>query len=143
MSSTFIPNMVARGSLAVAADYGRYFTAAHFLLQGRNPYNQIALVRAEQAYRSISLAHGVPTSDGFVLLPFVIWPVIVLTSMPFWSSYVVLVVIATLLFGCSLSLMACALGWKKWWLVGVLACCAWVFVWGRLVGQLDFVIPGM
>ncbi len=141
MSAIFIPHRVANGSVTLAGDFGRYFTAAHFLLQGRNPYNQLALLHAEQAYRYQPVARAAATSDGFVLLPFVIWPVLALVGLPFWSGYVILVAVATASFGCAVSLTARALGWHRWWLATVFSCLAWVFVWGRLIGQLDFVIP--
>lgn len=141
MSTAFIPARVAHATMTLAGDYGRYVTAAHFLLQGRNPYNQLALVRAEQAYTHLSVVHAAATSDGFVLLPFVMWPVLLLVNLPFWSSYVVVVVFATVSFGGSVSLIARALGWRRPWLAAALACVAWIFVWGRLIGQLDFILP--
>ncbi len=87
------------------------------------------------------MARASATSDGFVLLPFVIWPILLLVQLPFWTSYVILTAVATVAFSTTIGLLARAVGWARWWIVAVLACCAWVFVWGRLVGQLDFVIP--
>ncbi len=141
MSVIFVAHMVASRGPAVGADFGRYYTAAHLLLQGRNPYDQAALLRAERAYESLAVARASATSDGFVLLPFVIWPILLLVQLPFWTSYVILTAVATVAFSTTIGLLARAVGWARWWIVAVLACCAWVFVWGRLVGQLDFVIP--
>ena len=141
MSVIFVAHMVASGSPAVGGDYGRYYTAAHLMLQGRNPYDQAALLRAEHAYESLSVAHALATSDGFVLLPFVIWPILLLVRLPFWTSYVILTVVATVAFSTTIALLARARGWTRWWIVAILPCFSWVFVWGRLVGQLDFVIP--
>lgn len=141
MTTIFVPNLVAKGSLSVAGDYGRYYTAAHFLLQGHNPYNQLSLLRAEQTYRTLSIRHALATSDGFVLLPFVLWPLIPLAELPFWASYALLVLIAILSFAYAMGTLARALQWSFWWLVPLFGCAGWIFVWGRLVGQLDFLIP--
>lgn len=141
MSVIFVPHRVIAGSPELAGDYGAYFTAMHLLLQGRNPYNQAVLLHAETAYRSFSLARVRASTDGFVLLPFVIWPLLLVISLPFWTSYVVLTGVATVAFAATIGLLARAMGWARWWTVAVLSCFAWAFVWGRMLGQLDFVIP--
>ncbi|MHB1525309.1 MAG: glycosyltransferase family 87 protein [Candidatus Dormibacteria bacterium] len=128
---------MASGSLALAGDYRRYYAATKFLLQGHSPYDQAALLAAEQHLRSLPAAVNT-TADGFVLLPFILWPLIPLSPLPFWISFAVFVAASLAVIGLSLSHVARSLGWQKWWLVPVFACLWWPLVWGRVVGQLDF-----
>jgi hypothetical protein len=132
-----VANLVSGFSFALAGDYRRYYAASEFVLHGANPYNQVALLVAEQQLRHLPSAINLG-ADGFVLVPFALWIVTPLALLPFWISFAVLATLATGAVALAVARSAQRLGWRYWWAVPIFACLSWPVVWGRLVGQLDF-----
>jgi hypothetical protein len=139
MAVIFVPHLTTSGSFALAADYRNYYAAVHLFLSGRNPYNQSTLISAAQRVHAIPMALSL-RADGFVLFPFVLWPLIPLALLPYGASFVLLVVLSLGAIIWSLSSLASHLRWQKFWLVPLFGCLWWPVVWGRVLGQLDFLI---
>ncbi|MHB1525304.1 MAG: glycosyltransferase 87 family protein [Candidatus Dormibacteria bacterium] len=134
-----VPHLVLGHSYALAGDFRRYYAAARFLLAGGSPYDQRALLALEQHLHYLPPAVNHST-DGFVLLPFVLWPLLPLTTLPYGASFVVFTIIATVVLAASFAQLARGLGWSKWWIASLFGCLWWPAVWGRIVGQPDFLI---
>ena len=139
IAAIFLPHMVGGGSLALAADYRRYYAATRFLLAGRNPYEQGSLLAAEQHLRSLSAVVN-RGAGGFVLLPFALWFLLPVALLPYWLSYFAFALLSVAGIAMAVALMARGLGWHHWWAPGVAAAVWWPVLWGRLLGQLDFLI---
>jgi hypothetical protein len=139
MAAIFVPHLTIGGSYALAADYRHYYAAVHLFLNGQNPYNQTTLIAASQHIHAIPMYLN-RREDGFVLLPFILWPLIPLALLPYGVSFVVLEVLSLSGIIWSAATLARHLRWQKWWLVPLFGCLWWPVVWGRILGQLDFLI---
>jgi uncharacterized membrane protein YiaA len=139
MAAIFVPHLATSGSYALAGDYRRYYAAVHLFLNGQNPYNQTTLINAAQHIHAIPMSVNL-RADGFVLLPFILWPLIPLALLPYGVSFVLLEVLSLAGIIWSLTTLARHLDWQKWWLVPLFGCLWWPVVWGRVLGQLDFLI---
>lgn len=139
MAAIFVPHLATNGSYALAGDYRRYYAAVHLFLNGQNPYNQTTLINAAQHIHAIPMSVNL-RADGFVLLPFVLWPLIPLALLPYDFSFVLLGVLSLVGIVWSLAALARHLGWQRWWLVPLFGCLWWPVAWGRISGQLDFLI---
>jgi len=94
VAAVAVAYLVSGFSFALAGDYRRYYAASQFVLHGANPYNQAALLVAEQQLRHLPSAINLG-ADGFVLVPFALWIVTPLALLPFWISFAVLATLAT------------------------------------------------